>query len=275
MLVAEIGCNHKGDFEIAKLMISVAATCGAHVAKFQKRSVKEIANFHLPHPNPQCSYGATYGEHREKLEFSIEQHAELMNVCNNVGIQYSTSVWDLTSAKEVASLNPSYIKIPSACNNHTKMIRWLVENYHGDLHISIGMSTSQEIENMMDLVVGKSVVLYACTSGYPVDFKDICLLEIPRLKSRYGHLLKDIGFSGHHLGIAIDNAALALGANWIERHFTLNRNWKGSDHAASLEPDDLKRLSRDLQSTMTALTYKSQDILDVENPQRQKLKWLS
>jgi N-acetylneuraminate synthase len=106
-----------------------------------------------------------------------------------------------------------------------------------------------------------------------VDFDEVCLLEIQRLRERYGNRVKAIGFSGHHLGIAADIAAIALGAEWIERHFTLDRTWKGTDHAASLEPDDLRKLVRDVKAVHRSLRYKEPEILPVEQPQRAKLKW--
>merc|ERR1712050_737609 len=106
------------------------------------------------------------------------------------------------------------------------------------------------------------VVLYNCTSGYPVPFEDVCLLDIRILHAKYAHRVKAIGFSGHHLGIAIDIAAYALGAQWVERHFTKDRTWKGTDHAASLEPAGLSKLCRDLNATYTAMSFKSKELLD-------------
>ena len=117
-----------------------------------------------------------------------------------------------------------------------------------------------------------NLVLFSCTSGYPVAFEEICLLEITRLKEKFGTKVKQIGFSGHHLGIAADIAAQALGAEVFERHFTLDRTWKGTDHAASLEPDGMRRLARDLKNVALALSHKSQEILPVEAVQREKLK---
>ena len=105
-----------------------------------------------------------------------------------------------------------------------------------------------------------------------MPFEDVCLLEITRIRERYGKRVKAIGFSGHHLGIAVDNAAVALGAEWIERHFTLDRTWKGTDHAASLEPDGVRKLARDCRAVAKAMTYKSKDVLDIEEIQRNKLK---
>lgn len=280
-VIAEIGCNHKGDMEIAKELIKVAKIyCNADVVKLQKRNNRELLTeeqYNAPHPNPANSYGDTYGAHREFLEFTAEQHRELKKYCEELGIVYSTSVWDLTSAKEIASLNPELIKIPSACNNHYEMLGWLCEHYKGEIHISTGMTSQEEIEILVKFFESKGrakdVVLYACTSGYPVPFEDVCLLEITRLKELYGNRVKEIGFSGHHLGIAVDVAAYTLGATWVERHYTLDRTWKGTDHAASLEPEGLRRLVRDLKAVNKALTYKKEDVLDIEKVQREKLKY--
>ena len=279
-IIAEIGCNHKGDMEIAKELIKVAKIfCNADAVKFQKRNNKELLTeeqYNQPHPNPANSYGDTYGEHREYLEFDVQQHQELKTYCEEIGITYSTSVWDVTSAKEIASLNPEFIKIPSACNNNIKMLEWLCTNYQGELHISTGMTTKNEIEDLVQFFKkfnrNKDLVLYNCTSGYPVPFEDVCLLDINLLIENYKNEVKHIGFSGHHLGIAVDVAAYTLGANIIERHYTIDRTWKGTDHAASLEPMGLRKLSRDLNAVYKALSFKSQDILPIEQVQRDKLK---
>lgn len=282
-VIAEIGCNHKGDMEIAHEMITVAATfCKADAVKFQKRSVKELLSeeqYNAPHPVPYNSYGSTYGKHREFLEFDIEQHKQLMQWCKEEHIIYSSSVWDLTSAKEIASLKPEFIKIPSASNNNKEMLSWLCENYDGEIMVSLGMTTRYEEKQIFDLFLGKGrnmdLTIMACTSGYPVPSEDMCLLEIERLHETYGNSVKRIGFSSHHPGIALDVVAYTLGASVFERHFTLNRTWKGTDHAASLEPDGLRRTKRNLMETRLALTYKREDILPLEKVQRVKLKYRS
>lgn len=279
-VIAEIGCNHKGDMEIAKELIKVAKIfCNVDAVKFQKRNNKELLTeeqYNEPHPNSSNSYGETYGLHREYLEFNLSQHKELKAYCDEIGIIYSSSVWDITSAKEIASLNPSFIKIPSACNNNFEMLGWLCENFNGEIHISTGMTTKAEIIGIVQFFINNKrnndVVLYNCTSGYPVPFEDVCLLDISLLLENYGDKVKQIGFSGHHLGIAIDISAYTLGATIIERHYTIDRTWKGTDHAASLEPMGLRKLSRDLYAVHKALTYKSVDVLPIEKIQRDKLK---
>lgn len=279
-IIAEIGCNHKGDMNIARELIATAALfCKVDIIKFQKRNNKELLSeeeYNSPHPNPDNSYGKTYGEHREFLEFSLEQHKQLKVWCEEYGVVYSTSVWDITSAKEITSLNPELIKIPSACNLNRGMLEYLCDNYKGEIHLSFGMTTHEEEEEIVSFFESKGrnkdLVIYSCTSGYPVPFEDISLLEITRIKNAFGDRVKGIGFSGHHLGIAVDSAAVALGAEWIERHYTLDRTWKGTDHAASLEPDGLRKLTRDCQAVFKALTYKKNEILDIELIQRNKLK---
>jgi sialic acid synthase len=279
-IIAEIGCNHKGDMHIAKELITTAALfCKVDVIKFQKRTNKELlseSQYNAPHPNPQNSYGETYGAHREFLELDLEQHRQLKTWCEDLGVAYSTSVWDLTSAKEITSLNPVLIKIPSACNLKFEMLEYLCKNYAGEIHCSFGMTTHAEEEQIVQFFEhqgrAKDVVIYSCTSGYPVAFEDVCLFEITRLKEKYGHRVKQIAFSGHHLGIAADIAAMTLGAEWIERHFTLDRTWKGTDHAASLEPDGMRKLTRDVRNVFKSLAYKKSEILEVEDVQRKKLK---
>ncbi len=286
VVVAEIGCNHKGDMEIAHRMIKLLGCfetlnpdSSIDIVKFQKRTNKELLTpeeYNAPHPHPENSYGATYGEHREFLEFNQEQHRQLKQWCEEEGLIYSTSTWDLTAAKEIVALNPKLIKVPSASNLDFDMLGYLRDNYTGEIHLSFGMTTKEEEKKIVNFFKeknrAKDLVIYACTSGYPVPFEDICLNEITRLKETFGKDVKAIGFSGHHLGIAVDIAALALGATYFERHFTLDRTWKGTDHAASLEPTGLQKLARDLRNVAKALTSKSEDILDIEKVQRKKLK---
>ncbi|MCI9155560.1 MAG: N-acetylneuraminate synthase [Lawsonibacter sp.] len=280
-VIAEAGCNHKGEMSIARDLIATAALfCRADAIKFQKRCNRELLTpeqYDAPHPNPANSYGRTYGEHREFLEFTAEQHRQLKAWCEEFGIIYATSVWDLTSAKEIAALEPEFIKIPSACNNHFVMLQWLCDNYGGEIQLSFGMTSREEEQQIVDLFVkngrAKDLVIFACTSGYPVPYQDVCLLELRRLIDTFGSSVKKIGFSGHHLGTAVDIAAYTLGAEVIERHYTIDKTWKGTDHAASLEPDEFKRLVKEISDVQAALTYKSDEVLPIEQVQRDKLKY--
>lgn len=280
IVVSEIGCNHKGQMDIAIEMIKIAAQfCDVDVVKFQKRCNKELLSedvYNAPHPNPAVSYGKSYGEHREFLEFDLDQHRTLKAACEELGVIYSTSVWDVTSAREIASLEPRLIKIPSAINADLPVLDFLFREYAGEIHISLGMTSSAEKDQLIALARShdrlKDVVLYHCISGYPVDDEDLYLLEISKLCEELGDQVKGIGFSGHHRGISTDIAALTLGATYFERHYTLDRAWKGTDHVASLEPDGLRRLVRNLRLALPALRYKDSDITEVEREQRIKLK---
>ncbi|MCM8813883.1 MAG: N-acetylneuraminate synthase family protein [Candidatus Omnitrophica bacterium] len=279
-VIAEIGCNHKGDLNIAREMIQMAAVfCKVPLVKFQKRTVRELLSpeeYAMPHPNPVHAYGKTYGEHREFLEFNVAQHRQLKQWCEEFGVHYTTSVWDVSAAKDIVPLNPAMLKVPSACNLNKELLSYLCDQYGGEIHLSLGMTAKAEEEQIIALFEekkrNKDLVIYSCTAGYPVPFDDICLLEIARLRNDYGARVKAVGFSGHHLGIAVDTAAYTLGAAYVERHFTLDRTWKGTDHAASLEPDGLRRVTRDLRAVHKALRYKQTDILAIEEVQRGKLK---
>jgi N-acetylneuraminate synthase len=157
------------------------------------------------------------------------------------------------------------------------MLRVLRDEFKGQVQLSIGMTTKDEVEQIInffeDTDQAKSrLLIYSCTSGYPVPAKDVALLEINWLYDNYGHRVNEIGFSGHHLGTALDISAYTLGARWVERHFTKDKTWKGTDHGASLEPDELKKLARDLHSAFEALHYKENEILSIESVQRDKLK---
>ncbi|HKY66815.1 MAG TPA: N-acetylneuraminate synthase family protein [Acidimicrobiales bacterium] len=280
-LIAEIGCNHMGDLEIAKRFIEVAGSfCEVQNVKFQKRSNRDLLppeQFDAPHPVPSNSFGDTYGAHREYLEFSLEEHRKLKDHCDERGMTYATSVWDVPSLREIATLEPAYLKVPSATNTNGQLLTELCTGFGGKIHVSLGMTTRAEEEQMMELFRSHGragdVVLYACTSGYPIQASEACLLEIPRLIDAYGDEVHAIGYSGHHNGISLDTVAFTLGATYIERHFTLDRTWKGTDHAASLEPDGLRRLQRNLVQAAEALEARSQEILPIEEPQRAKLKW--
>lgn len=279
-VIAEIGCNHMGQIKIAKELIDLAKESGAKYVKFQKRNNKELLTkeqYNAPHPVPANSYGATYGAHREFLEFDVAQNKEIKEYCDSIGMVYSTSVWDVTSAKEMITFNPEFLKVPSACNNNFEMLKVLRDDFKGQVQLSIGMTSKDEVEEVVKFFEEKNqaktrLLIYSCTSGYPVPAKDVALLEINWLYENYVDRINEIGFSGHHLGTHLDIAAYTLGARWIERHFTKDKNWKGTDHGASLEPHELKQLVFNLSEAYQALAFKHNEILEIEQIQRDKLK---
>lgn len=281
-IVAEVCCNHMGSFETAKKMIDELSyfpdEFRIDVIKFQKRKPSKILTveeYNAPHPNPKNAYGNTYGEHREYLEFSIDEHRELKKYCEDKGFIYSSSVFDFDSAREILSLKPKMIKISSANNNDYELLKYIDENFDGEIHVSLGMTTKEEESKIFDSIVKnrKNMVFYACTSAYPVADEDVCLLEIKRLKEVYGDEIKAVGFSGHHIGNVHDISAVTLGAEYIERHYTLDKNSKGTDHFFSLVPSEFLELSKAVRSVEKGLCYKQSDILDSESDIRRRLKF--
>lgn len=276
-IVAEIGACHLGNIDRAMELCKLAKICGADYVKSQKRNPDESTPEHMkskPHPNKIFSYGETYLEHRKNLELSIDQHADIKTYCEDIGIGYSTSVWDVTSAREIIRLNPDFIKVPSACNMHKEMLDVLRNEYSGDIHLSTGMTTKEEIHELVDWAkpIGNRIVLYHCTSKYPCAFEDLHLLEIERLQPLTRHGI-DIGFSNHGRGIAADIASFALGVSWVERHFIDDRTTRHTDAAASLEPPGLQKLCRDLKAVSEAMCARPQRMDDEELEQRNKLKF--
>lgn len=282
-LILEMCCNHQGNLENAKRMIYVAKYfCDAKIVKFQKRDIQTWAErkpevYNNPHPVKENSFGKTYKEHREFLEFSVNQHKELKELCDSLNMIYSCSVFDIISAKQIISLNPKILKIPSGCNQNFELLKYLCENYGGEIHVSLGMTSYEDVQKIFEIFKehgrNKDLVLYTCTSAYPVKPEDINLLEIRRLHKKYSSEIKGIGFSGHHSGINVDSVAYSLGANYIERHFTLDRNQKGTDHKVALIPEDAKKLIENLDEIYKAYNYRNKDILDVEKDNKEKLKW--
>lgn len=279
-IICEIGCNHMGNFDLAKEMIEVASKfCDSDIIKFQKRDNKTLLTseeYNAPHPVISNAFGNTYGEHREFLEFDLDQHKELKDICENNGKIYSSSVWDINSANDIISLKPKLIKIPSALNLNFELLKHIFYNYDGELHLSLGMTTENEIDEIINFFnnndKSKNLVIYYCKSTYPTLEKNLNLNYIKKMISKYGNKVRGIGFSGHHTGISVDVAALTLGATYFERHFTLNRASKGTDHAASLEPDGLRRLIRNLREAYDSLQDWDGQIKDEEMLQRNKLK---
>jgi len=175
------------------------------------------------------------------------------------------------------TFEPEFLKVPSACNNNFKMLKVLRDDFSGQVQLSIGMTTKKEVEEIVSFFeetdqAKSRLLIYSCTSGYPVPAKDVALLEINWLYENYGDRVNEIGFSGHHLGVALDVAAYVLGARWIERHFTKDKTWKGTDHSASLEKKELTQLVDNLHDIYHALHYKEEEVLLIEQVQRDKLK---
>ena len=272
-IVAEIGCNHGGSLATAFKMIDAAAYAGADVVKFQKRDIGSIPDWYANRVrNDTHAFGPTEREHRQALEFTVDQHHELKTYAAQRGLTYAASAWDRQSYKDLLDLGSKYIKIPSAKN--IEFLSWndVIKPEH-EIHVAFGMTTLHERLQIMKFCNDTpNRIPYACSSKYPLEHYEVALLEIQSLQTlRHGN---EVGYSGHHKGIALDVAAYLLGAQWIERHFTLDRSSKGTDHAASLEPDGLRKLVRDLNAVRVAWKDKPDGLPAWEIESRKKLKGL-
>lgn len=269
-VIAEIGQNHQGDPQIARELIRTAKICGADAVKSQKRDIQTLLTpeaYARPYSSPH-SFGKTYGEHREALELSPETYADLFAYAAEVGIDFFSSPWDLPSARLLMDLGCPLFKIPSASLTNRAMLAEIA-SFSRPVVLSTGMSTLEEIDAAVEQLSACELYILQCTSAYPATFDTINLRAMQTLAERYG---RPVGLSGHHKGIAVDAAAVALGARVIERHFTLDRTWRGTDHAASLEPAGLTRLARDVRAVESALGAADKQVQECELPARAKLR---
>ena len=247
-VVAEIGLNHNGSVEIAKKLIDAAVGCGADAVKFQKRSVDKILTkeaLDAPY-DTWYAYGKTYGEHRRALELSNEEFIVLQKYSNERNIIFFASPWDEESADFLEDINIPLFKIASADVTNLVLVKHIAE-IRKPIILSTGMSTLNEIKESVDIIsrYTDDLILLHCVSSYPCNYEEINLRNMKTLRENFNCL---VGYSGHEKGIAVSEAAVALGACVIERHFTLDRTMKGPDHAASLEPTGLFKLIRDIRN---------------------------
>ena len=243
LIVAEIGINHNGDIDLAKRLISVAVAAGCDAVKFQKRTVhvvyspEELAK---PRENP---FGATNGDLKYALEFEQEEYEEIDHFCRSVKMPWFASPWDEESVDFLEQFNPPAYKVASACLTDDHLLRH-IRSTGRPMIVSTGMSTYAEIDHAVDLLGKDDLVLLHATSTYPANYDELNLRAIPTMKERYG---VPVGYSGHETGIPSSVCAVALGACCVERHITLDRAMWGSDQAASLEPNGITRLVRDIR----------------------------
>lgn len=270
-VIAEIGINHQGDPALAHRLIDAAAWAGADAVKFQKRTINAVlCRSHLNMPyNHRNSFGATYGEHRQALELSNETYAKLKKHAEAEGLIFFASAWDTESTDVLDAMGVPVFKVASADLTNLPLLEYLASKQKA-LLISTGMSTLDEIDRAVQIIrsYGNPFALLQCTASYPAAFNEINLRAIPMLRDRYGCI---VGYSGHELGINVSIAAVALGARIIERHLTLDHTMKGSDHIASLEPQELEQLVRGIREVEQALGKPEKHIWPSEFPNKEKL----
>jgi len=253
-VVAEIGHNHQGNLDTCKEMFRVAKECGVDAVKLQKRDNRALYTRELydkPYEN-ENSFGLTYGLHREALEFGAAQYRELVSYAAELRLTFFTTVFDFPSADFAAELGLPAFKMASGDLKNIPLMTH-VAKFGRPMLISTGASTLEDVQRAYEAVaaLNKQVAVLQCTAVYPAAFQELDL----RVIETYRRALPEavIGLSAHDNGIAMAVAAYVLGARVIEKHFTLNRAMKGTDHAFSLEPVGMRKLVRDLRRVRTAL----------------------
>ena len=267
-IIAEIGINHNGCIEKAKRLIDIAVSSGCDAVKFQKRTVDVVytkEELEMPRPNP---FGDTNGDLKRGLELTYSDYAEIDDYCNYKQIMWFASCWDEASVNFIDQFNPPCYKIASATLTDDNLLRH-TKSKGKPILISTGMSTQEEIDHAIEILGTDNIVLYHCTSTYPTDSTEMNLQTIKTFREKYNF---PIGFSGHERGLTPTIIAVALGAASVERHITLDRTLWGSDHAASLEPEGLFRLVRDIHQVPNLMGDGVKVVYDSEKAIIKKLR---
>ena len=272
--IAEIGQNHQGSIDIAKKMVDTLVGSGVSAVKTAKRDIDTCLTEdqkNMPYDNPN-SFGKTYYDHRKALELSNDEFIELKNYTESKGFDFISSFTDKNSFDFLKSIGLQQIKIASSRIADIDLLKHAAKNFDGHVIMSSGMSTIEDINTMIDIFRHNKKSLLQCTSVYPCDNSLLNLNVITNYRSMYKNVVDKIGFSGHHAGIAPDIVAYMLGAEIIERHFTLNRSWKGTDHAASLGIDGIKKIIKYINEIDESMGSFDKGLLAEEIPALQKLR---
>ena len=267
-IIAEIGINHNGSIDLAKKLIKTAYDLGCDAVKFQKRTIDVVYTKHeleMERPNP---FGNTNGDLKRALEFGFDEYKQIDDYARRLGIMWFASCWDEASVDFIEQFDPPCHKISSASLTDDDLLLY-VKSKERPIFLATGMSTQSEIDHALEILGTDNLVLMHCTSTYPSDDKELNLNVIPSYISRYDC---PIGYSGHEKGVLPSVLAASMGACAIERHITTDRTLWGSDHAASLEPEGLRRLVRDIRLLNTLKGDGVKKVYDSELPIIKKLR---
>jgi sialic acid synthase len=264
-VIAEIGHNHQGSLQKARELFREAKLAGAHAVKLQKRDNRGLytkAAFDKPYDN-ENSFGATYGEHREFLEFGQKEYRDLQAYAKQLDIDFFATAFDVASADFLEALDVPAYKIASGDLKSAPLLKH-VARFGKPIVISTGGALIDDVKRAYDIVmpINPQLCILQCTAGYPASFDELDLRVITQYRELFPKAV--IGYSGHDNGIAMPVAAYVLGARVVEKHFTLNRAMKGTDHAFSLEPVGLRKMVRDLERTAEALGDGTKKVHDSE-----------
>ncbi len=253
-VIAEIGHNHQGKLKTCMEMFRVAKECGADAVKLQKRDNRTLFTrtaYERPYDN-ENSFGATYGEHREALEFGESEYRELKSWAQEIGVTMFATAFDFPSVDFLAKLEMPAYKVASGDLKNIPLLKYIAQAGK-PIILSTGGGTMEDVLRAYDAVmpINPQLCILQCTAGYPAAFEELNLRVITTFRERFPQTV--VGLSSHDNGIAMALAAYMLGARVIEKHFTLNHTWKGTDHAFSLEPIGFQKMVRDLRRARIAL----------------------
>ena len=269
-IIAEIGINHNGDMKLVKKLIDVAVEAGCDAVKFQKRTINKVYSEEYLNSFRESPWGTTQREQKEGLELSYDEYVEIDKHCKEKNIEWFASAWDVDSQLFLQQFNLKYNKVASAMLVNYDLLRTIAKEKRYTF-ISTGMSTYDEIDKAVKIFREENCPfeLMHCNSTYPMENKDANLKVIEELRNRYNC---KVAYSGHEKGILVSICAVALGATSIERHITLDRNMYGSDQKASIEPNELKELVKDIREVELILGDGKKVLSDAEQKVKEKLR---
>jgi sialic acid synthase len=254
LIIAEIGHNHQGNLEKARDLFKAAKECGVDAVKLQKRNNRSLYTLVLYNKSydSENSYGSTYGEHREALEFGRAEYLELQAYARELGLLFFATAFDFESADFLAELDMPVYKVASGDLKSTPLLQYIAK-LGKPMIVSTGGASLEDVQRAYDTIMplNTQLALLQCTAAYPVSYDQLNLKVISTYRDMFPEVV--VGLSDHENGIAMAVAAYVLGARIVEKHFTLNHTWKGTDQAFSLEPIGMRKLVRDLRRVRPAL----------------------
>jgi sialic acid synthase SpsE len=268
-IIAEIGINHNGDIAIAKQLMDVAVETGCDAVKFQKRTPEICVPEEQKSIPRETPWGTmTYFEYKKRIEFEQPEFEQIDAYAKKIGIDWFASPWDVPSVDFLEGFNVPCQKIASACLTDSELLTAINKTKTTTI-LSTGMSSIEEIDKAVSLLDNVPLAIAQATSTYPAEASELNLRALQTFAEKYK---VPVGYSGHERGLQVTIAAVALGATFIERHITLDRSMWGTDHSASLEPEGLKKLVRDIRIIELALGDGKKKVYDSEIPIRAKLR---
>jgi sialic acid synthase len=271
-VIAEVGHNHGGDVEVCKQLFQAAKYAGVSAVKLQKRDNRSLytREYYESIYNSENAFGPTYGAHREALEFGETEYRELKQFAESLGLAFFATAFDVNSVDFLEKIDVPCYKVASGDLTSIPLLKYIAGTGK-PMIISTGAGTLEDVRRAYDAIAPRNdrIAILHCTAEYPSDHRDMNLSVIQTYLREFPDVV--VGISDHDNGIAMALVAYVLGARVIEKHFTLNRSWKGTDHAFSLEPEGMRKLVRDVHRAAIAMGDGVKRVYDKEKPARVKM----